>query len=269
MESRKLPEIYVDNSSLQNGSVQNVGTHPGASEYDKVGHFEERTHQGASLQGGGSSFGIDGESVAHSGEGYKRSVGTHPGASENDNVGHLEERTHWGASLQGGGSISGLRRRKSPRCDFHNYSGGDYFVTICTRDKEHFFGKIENGKMIFSEIGQVAYDRLATLSQHYEYLEVPVFVVMPNHIHAILCINGEDYNSVIPSQRTALSVIVGGYKQSVTSYARRNNIEFTWQNRYHDHIIRGTNDGNLIAEYIENNIIRWESDCFYPKLETY
>ncbi|MBD5422168.1 MAG: transposase [Bacteroides sp.] len=165
--------------------------------------------------------------------------------------------------------MSGLRRRKSPRCDFHNYSGGDYFVTICTRDKEHFFGKIENGKMIFSEIGQVAYDRLATLSQHYEYLEVPVFVVMPNHIHAILCINGEDYNSVIPSQRTALSVIVGGYKQSVTSYARRNNIEFAWQNSYHDHIIRGTNDGNLIAEYIENNIIRWESDCFYPKLETY
>ena len=219
MESRKLPEIHVDNSSVQNGSVQNVGTHPGASEYDKVGHLEERTHRGA--------------------------------------------------SLQGGGSISGLRRRKSPRCDFHNYSGGDYFVTICTRDKEHFFGKIENGKMIFSEIGQVAYDRLATLSQHYEYLEVPVFVVMPNHIHAILCINGEDYNTVIPSQRTALSVIVGGYKQSVTSYARRNNIEFAWQNSYHDHIIRGTNDGNLIAEYIENNIIRWESDCFYPKLETY
>ena len=218
MESRKLPEIYVDNSSGESYK-QNVGTHPGASEYDKVGHFEERTHRGA--------------------------------------------------SLQGGGSISGLRRRKSPRCDFHNYSGGDYFVTICTRDKEHFFGKIENGKMIFSEIGQVAYDRLATLSQHYEYLEVPVFVVMPNHIHAILCINGEDYNSVIPSQRTALSVIVGGYKQSVTSYARRNNIEFAWQNRYHDHIIRGTNDGNLIAEYIENNIIRWESDCFYPKLETY
>ena len=269
MESRKLPEIHVDNSSVQNGSVQNVGTHPGASEYDNLEHFEERTHRGASLQGGGSSFGIDGESVAHSGEGYQQNVGTHPGASEYDNVGHFEERAHRGASLQGGGSISELRRRKSPRCDFHNYSGGDYFVTICTRDKEHFFGKIENGKMIFSEIGQVTYDRLATLSQHYEYLEVPVFVVMPNHIHAILCINGEDYNSVIPSQRTALSVIVGGYKQSVTSYARRNNIEFAWQNRYHDHIIRGTNDGNLIAEYIENNIIRWESDCFYPKLETY
>ena len=147
-----------------------------------------RPHQGASLQGGGSSFGIDWEAAAHSGEGYQQNGVMHPGASEYDKVGHFEERTHRGASLQGWGGSSGLRRRKSPRCDFHNYSGGDYFVTICTRDKEHFFGKIENGKMIFSEIGQVAYDRLATLSQHYEYLEVPVFVVMPNHIHAILSV---------------------------------------------------------------------------------
>lgn len=33
-------------------------------------------------------------------------------------------------------------QRKSPRANFHDYSGGDYFVTICTRDKEHYFGQI-------------------------------------------------------------------------------------------------------------------------------
>ena len=29
-----------------------------------------------------------------------------------------------------------------------------YFITICTKDKEHFFGKIENGIMIFNELGK-------------------------------------------------------------------------------------------------------------------
>lgn len=45
-------------------------------------------------------------------------------------------------------------------------------------------------------------------------------------------------------------------------FARRNGIVFEWQHRYHDHIIRGVTDGNKIADYIENNIIRWDTDCF-------
>ena len=46
-------------------------------------------------------------------------------------------------------------------------------------------------------------------------------------------------------------------------FARRNNIEFEWQTRYHDHIIRDTHDGNRIADYIENNVVRWANDCFF------
>ncbi|MBD5234041.1 MAG: hypothetical protein HDS65_07685 [Bacteroidales bacterium] len=66
----------------------------------------------------------------------------------------------------------------------------------------------------------------------------------------------------VPTQRTALSVVVGGYKQAVTMFARRNNIAFNWQGRYHDHIIRGAHDGNRIDEYIENNVARWDADCY-------
>ena len=46
-------------------------------------------------------------------------------------------------------------------------------------------------------------------------------------------------------------------------FARRNGIEFGWQSRYYDHIIRGVQDGNHIAEYIESNIEKWASDCFH------
>lgn len=157
-----------------------------------------------------------------------------------------------------------LPQRKNIRAEFHDYSGGDYFVTICTRDKEKFFGTIINGQMNFTPIGMFADNALRTLAKHYKYVEVPLFVVMPNHVHAIICIReNADAPCCLPSIRTPLSVVVGGFKQSVTSFARRNNVEFGWQSRFHDHIIRGNHDGNKIAEYIENNIVRWADDCYF------
>lgn len=117
--------------------------------------------------------------------------------------------------------------------------------------------------MIYSQIGKFAYEALDTLSSHYSYAEVPLFVIMPNHIHAIIAIRERaDAPGCIPTIRTALGVVVGGYKQSVTRFARRNNIEFGWQKRFHDHIIRGVIDGNKIADYIDTNVARWDTDCY-------
>lgn len=156
-----------------------------------------------------------------------------------------------------------LPEHKNIRAVFHDYSGGDYFVTICTYGKEHFFGEIRNNDMVFSEIGIYAKKCLEELPVHYKYVRVPIFVVMPNHIHAIIHIfESADASGSIPTIRTALGVVVGGYKQAVTRYARRNNIEFAWQKRFHDHIIRGINDGNRIAEYIKDNVLRWAADCY-------
>ena len=153
--------------------------------------------------------------------------------------------------------------RKNIRAEFHDYSGGDYFVTICTHDKKHYMGEIQDGEMKLSDIGKYAYHALATLHTHYSYVEVPIFVVMPNHVHAIICIREKaDAPGSIPTVRTALGVVVGGYKQSVTRFARQNNIEFGWQSRFHDHIIRGSNDGNKITDYIANNVGRWDADCY-------
>lgn len=117
--------------------------------------------------------------------------------------------------------------RKSPRASFHNYSGGDYFVTICTGDKKHYFGKIRHGEMLLSAIGKYCHRQISELPQHYPYAEIPLFVIMPNHIHAIIHIKNTDSSSShhpTPSSRTSLSVIIGGLKRAVTMYARRNDI---------------------------------------------
>lgn len=164
--------------------------------------------------------------------------------------------------------------RKSPRAKFHDYSGGNYFVTICTQDKRHYFGRIVDGEMQLSPIGEYCSLQISNLNTHYPYAEVALFVVMPNHIHAIICIrnvgthgscvqDNRTHEPCVPTMRTALSVVIGGIKRAVTMFARRNNIEFGWQSRYHDHIIRGSRDGIRITDYIKNNVARWADDCFY------
>ncbi len=156
--------------------------------------------------------------------------------------------------------------RKSPRADFHNYSGGLYFVTICTRDKIHYFGKIVNGKMLYTPTGDFCVRQLEQISTHYPYAEVLQFVVMPNHVHVIIRIcEKSDAPGCIPTIRMALGVVIGGFKQSVTLFARRNNFNFAWQGRYHDHIIRGKSDSKNISDYIDTNIERWDKDCFYSE----
>jgi REP-associated tyrosine transposase len=72
-----------------------------------------------------------------------------------------------------------------------------YFVTICTKGREHFFGKIQNEEMILNEAGIIVQN---------EWLRTPIirpdmnlrldeFVVMPNHFHGIICIGKNQYNS--------------------------------------------------------------------------
>lgn len=41
-----------------------------------------------------------------------------------------------------------------------------------------------------SEIGRYAYEQFMNVKTHYPYAEIPLFVVMPNHIHAIVMIDG-------------------------------------------------------------------------------
>ncbi|MBE6283789.1 MAG: transposase [Mediterranea massiliensis] len=64
-------------------------------------------------------------------------------------------------------------------------------------------------------------------------------------------------------KRPLLSLYIGFLKAAVTRYARANGIPFAWQPRYHDHAIRGVDDNNNISQYIANNVLNWEKDCFY------
>ena len=173
-------------------------------------------------------------------------------------------------------------RIPSARAMWHDYNGGAYFVTICTRDMVHYFGEIVSGEMNMTEIGEYVQQCIKNIPQHNTYANVPAFVVMPNHVHLIVIIDDENADPIcrdvpwrvstfgknetmqtIANQQGRLSTMIGGFKQSVTRYANANSISFAWQTRFHDRIIRDHDEMNRIAEYIENNVVRWESDEFH------
>lgn len=154
-------------------------------------------------------------------------------------------------------------------------SAAAYFVTICTSAMEHYFGKIENGEAILSEIGNIAEEEwLKTFTMRPDMnLEMGAFIIMPNHFHAIIIIGNNEFNSediFISPQRNKfgkqsknLPSIIRGFKIGVTRRARKINPDFSWQSSYHDHIIKDGNSYDTITNYIINNPAKWEEDRFY------
>jgi len=191
----------------------------------------------------------------------------------------------------------------SARAVWHDYNGGDYFITICTAERMHYFGEINNGEMVFNNLGQKLNELVRDTKTHNPYCEMPLYQIMPNHVHLIVCVDGRDAacrdaachvsteNTKINAKRNAachvstndkrtvknekmqdiaeecglLSTAMGGLKSALTKYANLNKIKFGWQTRFHDHIIRSQEEMNMIAKYIENNVTTWENDKFYTK----
>ncbi|MCX6316774.1 MAG: transposase, partial [Bacteroidetes bacterium] len=65
---------------------------------------------------------------------------------------------------------------------------GSYFITICTKNREHFFGDINNSEMYLNAIGLIADQCWAALPEHFNKITLGEFVIMPNHTHGIITI---------------------------------------------------------------------------------
>ena len=182
--------------------------------------------------------------------------------------------------------------RKPTRLNGYDYSGqGAYFITICTHNRKCLLSNIvgaihespeKNGQMHnnLTEYGVIVKQIIELLPIRF-YISIPYHVIMPNHIHLIIVIhntntthnpNCEDLirnNRAIresPLQihhRSIIDKAIGFLKMNAAKKIHRTYDEKFWQRSYHDHIIRDEDDYWRIAEYIENNVSRWEKDCFY------
>ena len=163
-----------------------------------------------------------------------------------------------------------------------------YFVTICTQNRECYFGDVVGGDMVLNEIGKIANDCWMVISEHFPFVKLGEHVVMPNHVHGIVVIDKpDDGRSVsvgtrliapLPTEQTKtpggitgnknpmlhdnLSKIIRWYKGRTTFESRKIHADFAWQPRFHDHIIRNDESFHRISEYIKNNPANWSSDQF-------
>jgi putative transposase len=158
-------------------------------------------------------------------------------------------------------------KRRSIRLPEYDYSqAGSYFITLCTFNRELLFGKISDGRMDLSEIGNIVTKYLEDIPNHFENVFADEYVIMPNHIHIILSIVGiqnfepqrNEYQKIIPK---SVGSIIRAYKASVTSWCGKNGYKnFRWQRNYFEHIIRNEENMFRIREYIINNPLQWELD---------
>jgi len=172
-------------------------------------------------------------------------------------------------------------QRKSPRLQDYDYTqAGAYFVTICTHDRKRIFGHIDDGEVVCNQMGDIVNEQWIQTGVLRDYVELDMFVVMPNHVHGILMIveSEEDRRGMMhhaPTTRKrefskpiprSLSSIIGTFKAAVTRHIRRlpNPPDHPiWQRNFHDHIIRNPDDLHRLREYVLYNPARWEADTFY------
>ena len=106
-------------------------------------------------------------------------------------------------------------------------------------------------------MGKCVEENLLTIPQVYPCVRIDKYVVMPNHVHAIVVIEDKDRSA-------DLCTIIGQYKMSVTKRIRKIAPgREVWQRSFHDHVIRNQQAYEKIWLYIEGNPLKWEDDCFY------
>lgn len=188
-----------------------------------------------------------------------------------------------------------IHHRKSNRLSGFDYTqNGMYFVTICAFNRACIFGDIVKGETHLNAIGEIVAEEWVKTSAMRHNVELGEWVVMPNHLHAIVMIDDGNQNcrgdlrspfyqcdygampkhylysnkgdrQVAPTgpRTKSMGAIIAGFKSAVTKQVnilRQMPGLPLWQQNYHDHIIRDENDYNRICEYIRTNPLRWELD---------
>lgn len=139
--------------------------------------------------------------------------------------------------------------------------------------------------MVLNYFGEIAYNEWVKTKKIRDNVELDVFVIMPNHMHAIFGIKADidesgqptvgayrhtplhDHDPKFKSPSKTVGAIVRGYKSTVTkqiNQIRQTPGEKVWQRNYYEHIIRNEKSLNRIRDYILNNPSSWIEDQNHP-----
>ena len=164
-----------------------------------------------------------------------------------------------------------IHHRRSRRLKGYDYSqAGAYFITVCTRNRECLLGDVIDGVMALNDAGRVVEEEWMKSADIRKEIELDAFVIMPNHIHGIIVIDGRGTARRAPTcerfgQPTVGSIptIVRAFKSACTKRINdMRNARGTpvWQRNYYEHVIRNEDDLDRIRQYIADNPVCWAED---------
>ena len=146
-------------------------------------------------------------------------------------------------------------RKRNRLCNYDYGQNGAYFITICTKDRKQILSKIVgDGFPVPNLPGRIAEEMIEQVMIRYPSVSVDKYVIMPDHIHLLLRIEGTGNPS------PTLGNVIGWYKYQTTK--RINQTDATqglqvFQRSYYEHVIRNQQDYDSVWEYIENNPRKW------------
>jgi putative transposase len=178
--------------------------------------------------------------------------------------------------------------RRSIRLKSYDYSlPGAYFVTMCTEKRKCTLGEIVDRKFEPSRAGRIVKESWFELPYHYAGLELDAFVVMPNHVHAVIILQDPFLPAVLrspihtvgaglkpapsPHRRRTLSEVVRAFKTFSARHinkAQRTPGRAFWQRGYFEQIVKGEKALFEIRGYIANNPGNWDADTDNPLFAT-
>lgn len=142
-------------------------------------------------------------------------------------------------------------------------SPGAYGITVVSQHREWFFGEVVEGRMVPNPVGAMVATVWQGIVHEYPRVTLDAFVVMPNHLHAIVWLSAEG-----PAGNPVLGDVVQRFKTITTirysagvhdhdwpPYDRR-----LWQRSYYDHVIRSADDLDHARRYIAANPANWARD---------
>ncbi len=163
-----------------------------------------------------------------------------------------------------------MLERKSNRLPGFDYSTSHYyFITICVNRLLPKLGEVLKGKMVLNNYGNIVEEKLLDLPLKYFYVELDEFIIMPNHVHAIMIIDRTNV-STNSDNRTSLdlslqpkikfsSELVGVFKTTSSKAIHESGLmDFKWQRSFYDRIVRNEKELYNIRKYIQQNPLKWD-----------
>ncbi len=168
-------------------------------------------------------------------------------------------------------------QRKNIRLKAYDYSTpGAYFITICTENRKCLFWNgdiditefywnavgancVRPQKLPLSDIGKTVASELEVWHETYTNVSLHSYVVMPNHLHIMLVITGNENGRT--QFAPTVSRMVKQFKGAITKRIGKP----IWQKSFVEHIIRDQYDYDIRSKYIKENPIRWQCDKYYCK----